>query len=56
MALCNVGFCYSQIGEGAKSLAAYERAISQFPDCAVAITSLKMMHSAQQAGITPAAR
>ena len=56
MALCNVGFCYSQIGEGAKSLAAYERGYQPVPGFAVAITSLKMMHSAQQAGITPAAR
>ncbi|HEY1603686.1 MAG TPA: tetratricopeptide repeat protein [Pirellulales bacterium] len=49
MALCNIAFCYSQMGEGDKALACYERAIGEFPDCAVATAALKMMRSAQLA-------
>lgn len=51
MALCNAAFCYSQVGDGARAVALYERALQAFPDSGLATASLKMLRSVQ----TPAA-
>jgi len=47
-ALCNAGFCCSQIGEGERAMGCYERALEEFPDSVLAINALNMMRSAQQ--------
>ena len=45
MALVNTAFCYGQIGDGDKTRAAYERALSEFPGSAIARTALCMIDS-----------
>ena len=45
MALLNVAFCYSQIGDGKKSKDYYLKTIEQFPNSEMANTSLKMIES-----------
>ena len=41
IALCSIAFAYAQMGDGANAVRFYERALSEFPDCAIARTSLK---------------
>jgi tetratricopeptide (TPR) repeat protein len=41
IALCSIAFAYAQMGDGAKAVETYERALAEFPDCAIARTSLK---------------
>lgn len=41
MALCNIAFAYGQMGDGERALQWYRRALSEFPDCALARTSLQ---------------
>ena len=45
MALCNVGFCYSQMGEGKTAIEYYSRTLQEFPESEIAQTALRMLHS-----------
>lgn len=45
MALVNIAYCYSQIGEGAKSKESYEKTLREYPNSQMAITALKMYDS-----------
>lgn len=45
MALCNLGFCYGMIGDGAKAKAYYQQALEEFPCCMVAETTLRFLNS-----------
>ena len=47
MALINIAFCYTQIGEGAKAKETYERALLEFPESEIAKVSLKIFESAK---------
>jgi tetratricopeptide (TPR) repeat protein len=44
-ALCGIAFAYSQMGDGANAAKFYQRALTEFPGCAVARTSLKAMEA-----------
>lgn len=46
MALVNIAFCYTQMGDGNKAKEYYEKALSQFPDSGIAQTALQMIHAA----------
>lgn len=48
MALANIGFCYSQIGNGAKSKEYYERTLKEFPENGLAKSALKMINSIEK--------
>ena len=48
MALCNMAFCFSQIGEGAKAKEHYRRVLAEFPNNGLAQTTLRMIESAEQ--------
>jgi tetratricopeptide (TPR) repeat protein len=45
MGLCNIAFCYSQIGEGQKASKYYEQVLKEFPENGLAIAGLKMISS-----------
>lgn len=45
MGLCNIAFCYSQIGNGQKAKEYYEQALKEFPENGLAIAGLKMINS-----------
>ncbi len=45
MALLNIAFCYSQIGDGNKAKEYYEKTLKQFPNSEIAKTSLQMIAS-----------
>ncbi|WP_407404818.1 hypothetical protein [Chryseobacterium sp.] len=47
MALNNIAFCYSQIGNGMKSKYYYEKTLLEFPNSILAKTALNMINSAQ---------
>jgi tetratricopeptide (TPR) repeat protein len=47
MGLCNIAFCYSQIGNGQQAKAYYEICLSEFPGNGLAITGLNMINSVQ---------
>jgi tetratricopeptide (TPR) repeat protein len=47
MGLCNVAFCYSQIGNGLKAKEYYERTLGEFPSNGIAITALKLINSVE---------
>jgi tetratricopeptide (TPR) repeat protein len=40
MALCNIAFAHAQLGRADQSIAWYSRALREFPNCALAKTSL----------------
>jgi tetratricopeptide (TPR) repeat protein len=46
MALANMAFCYSQIGQGAKARQHYELCLERFPDSGLATSALRLMDSA----------
>ncbi len=48
MALLNIAFCYAQAGYGSKAKEYYKRALAEFPDSEMAITSLKMIESVEK--------
>ena len=48
MALCNIAFCYSQIGEGPKARAYYQQVLKTYPDNGLAQTALRMMESVEK--------
>lgn len=45
MGLCNIAFCYSQIGEGQTAKEYYELTLSEFPENGLAQAGLKMLTS-----------
>lgn len=49
MALLNIAFSHSQIGDGRQAKAYYERVLAEFPESAIAKSSLRMIASAQGA-------
>ena len=51
MALCNIAFCYSQIGEGGKAKDYYRRALAEFPNNGLAQAALRLIESAEQSAI-----
>ncbi|QDU93638.1 tetratricopeptide repeat protein [Lignipirellula cremea] len=50
MALLNIAFAYSQIGNGPMAKASYQRALQEFPDSGIASSALKMIASAEGSG------
>jgi hypothetical protein len=49
MALCNIAFAYTQIGEGAKAKQFYQRALSEFPGSTMAAAALRMIDASERA-------
>lgn len=49
MALVNIAFCASQIGQGTKSKEYDRRALLEFPESGIAPAALKLIESAEQA-------
>ena len=47
MALVNIAYCYSQLGNGKKAKVYYERALQEFPESEIAKASLNMINSAE---------
>jgi tetratricopeptide (TPR) repeat protein len=45
MALCNIAFCYGQIGNGTKAIEFYQKTLVEFPENAIAESALKMLNS-----------
>jgi tetratricopeptide (TPR) repeat protein len=45
IALCNMAYCYSQVGDGQRAIKLYEQALHEKPDCALAKASLNMLRS-----------
>lgn len=45
MALVNIAFCYSQVGEGEKAEDYYRRTLADYPDSVIARTALRLMES-----------
>ncbi|WP_169311414.1 tol-pal system YbgF family protein [Cellulophaga algicola] len=50
MTLANIGFCYSQIGDGIQSKTYYERTLKEFPESELARAALKMIASVEKNG------
>jgi len=48
MALINIAFAYSQIGNGKRAKEYYERAQKEFPNSGMANAALKMIESLEQ--------
>ncbi len=48
MALCNIAFCYTQIGEGKKAAEFYREVLKNYPENGLAQAGLKMLESAQK--------
>ena len=48
MALCNIAFCYSQIGEGKKAAEFYRQTLETYPENGLAQSGLRMLESAQK--------
>jgi tetratricopeptide (TPR) repeat protein len=51
MALCNTAFCYSQIGQGAKSKAIYQSVLAEYPDNLLAPASLRMLETGERMAV-----
>ncbi len=47
MALCNIAFAYSQMGDGAGAEGYYRRTLDEFPENGLAKASLKMIESSK---------
>ncbi|MEN9639008.1 MAG: hypothetical protein RLZZ262_876, partial [Bacteroidota bacterium] len=47
MGLCNIAFCYGQIGQGAKARAFYEQVRTEYPDNGIALIALNLMSSVE---------
>lgn len=45
MALCNIAFCFTQLGDGQKAESYYRRALDEFPDSGLASAALRMIES-----------
>jgi tetratricopeptide (TPR) repeat protein len=48
MALVNIAYCYSQLGDGAQAKAYYERTLKEFPDSEIAKAGLNMLQAAEK--------
>jgi tetratricopeptide (TPR) repeat protein len=48
MALANIAFCYTQIGDGKQARCYYEQCLARFPDSGLATAALRMMDAAKQ--------
>ncbi|MCE9525927.1 MAG: tetratricopeptide repeat protein [Planctomycetales bacterium] len=48
MALANIAFFYSQIGEGEQARSYYEKCLERFPESGLALTALRMMDAARE--------
>ncbi|WP_269241858.1 tetratricopeptide repeat protein [Flavobacterium limnophilum] len=44
MALCNIAFCYGQIGNGTKAIEFYQKTLVEFPENGIAESVLKMLN------------
>lgn len=44
MALCNIAFCYGQLGEGEKAVRWYQKTLEQFPDSMIARMNLNVLN------------
>ena len=47
MGLCNIAFCYGQIGNGVKAKEYYEMTLREFPNNVMALTALKLISSVE---------
>lgn len=45
MGLCNIAFCYSQIGEGLKSKTYYQQVLAEYPNNGLAIAGLNALEA-----------
>nr|WP_295934617.1 hypothetical protein [uncultured Dyadobacter sp.] len=50
MALNNIAFCYSQIGEGEKAISYYKRMLAEYPDSDLAKAALNFIAAIQKDG------
>lgn len=48
MALCNIAFCHTQIGNGQQAKQMYEAILQEFPDNDLALAALNMLRSMEQ--------
>jgi tetratricopeptide (TPR) repeat protein len=48
MALCNIAFCYSQLGDGEKAVRYYEQVLADYPANGLAQAGLKMLESTKK--------
>ena len=48
MAMANIAFCYSQIGDGKSARLHYQQCLERFPDSGIALTALRMMDSVSE--------
>jgi tetratricopeptide (TPR) repeat protein len=48
MALANIAFCYSQIGDGEQARLYYEKCLERFPDSSLALTALRMIDAVRR--------
>lgn len=51
MALANMAFCHSQLGNGLKAKELYERTLKEYPDSQIAIAALKMFDAVKNINI-----
>jgi tetratricopeptide (TPR) repeat protein len=51
MALINIAFAYSQIGQGEKAKEYYQRAQEEFPDSGMATAALRMIESVERSHV-----
>ena len=49
MALVNIAFCYSQIGDGNRAREYYEACLARYPNSGMALAALRLMDAARQA-------
>ena len=45
MDLCNIAFCYGQLGQGLRAKAAYERVLQEYPNNGLAHAALNLINS-----------
>lgn len=48
MALCNIAFCYSQLGDGEKAVRYYKQVLADYPANGLAQAGLKMLESTRK--------
>lgn len=48
MGLCNIAFCYHKIGEGAKAIEFYRRALDTYPESGLAKAALRRLGSVSE--------
>lgn len=53
MALVNIAFAYSQIGNGERAKAYYQHALEEFPNSSMAIAALRLIESVEQLPTAP---